>query len=367
MTFEYPPHIVGGAGTYAYKITKEMASLGHDVHVFTPEMTPYLVPPNVTMESVPSNNKRPLGALQFWLGLPDVIERAEGRNKFDIIHFNGTSYWFLNGLTETTKVVTIHHLAKDSLRHDRGVGVLLTLIEKRAMDRSTRIVAVSEYTKKRIVDGYGVDPDKIGVTYNGGSFDPSTPIDMPGAQKCLAVSKGKKTILFVGRVNDNRKGLDLLVKAMRLVLDRTDAMLIVAGKGDQSESRSLCSSLGIENNVAFIGYVEDSLLLGLYRSCDVYVCPSRLEGFGITVLDAQTYAKKVIATRIGPIPEIASPSTRLVEPNDIVDLASAILDSLDPFPSGASIPSKGDLDHLSSFSWERAVQGLIKEYEMAMK
>lgn len=367
VTFEYPPHIVGGAGTYAHNITREIAKLGHEVVVITPGGRAYSPPPGVEVAVAPTKEDRPLGALQFWLNLPGTFRELEKGGPFDVVHFNGTSYWFLNKLSDGAKVVTIHHLAKDSIAHDRGVAVLLSLFERRAMSLSDRIVAVSEYTRGRIVDGHGVDWNKIAVVYNGSSYDASSPVETQEAEEYLGRLDGRKTVLFVGRVDDRRKGLDLLLKAMRVVADQEDAVLVVAGKGDQRETRKFSDELGLGNNVVYTGFIPDPFLLGLYRTCDVYVCPSRLEGFGITLLDAQLYAKRAVATKVGPIPEIASRDTLLVEPEDVEGMASAILRSLRPERAFSSISDEEDAAFKASFSWEKAARMVIEQYGLAVK
>lgn len=361
VTFEYPPHLVGGAGTYASQVVGELAKRGIQLDVFTPARDDYRTPAGVRIKGVPVDPRKPFTALQFWLGLPDVFREAEREEGYDVVHFNGTCYWFANRLTASPTVVTIHHLARDSLAHDRGVGVLLSLVERRAMSMADRVVAVSGFTKDRIVERYGLDPAKVGVVYNGGSHGPASPVDLEGARRLLAPFNGKKVVLFVGRVNDRRKGLDVLVRAMGKVVDQADAVLVVAGQGDPAGARELAASLGLDDRIAFIGYVDDPVLLGLYRLSDVYVCPSRLEGFGMTVLDAQDHAPRVVASRVGAIPEIATRSTTLVEPEDVEGLASAIVAAISG-PPGCPGPSSG-----GRFTWGRAASDLLDEYDRVRK
>ena len=358
VTFEYPPHEVGGAGIYAAKIVAELAQRGVHVDIFAPTYDDYCLPPGATVVGVPVDRQKPFAALQFWLNLPETFAQAEREGHYDIVHFNGTCYWFLNRLTDSPTVVTIHHLARDSIAHDRGVGVLLSLVERRAIAMADRVVAVSGFTRGQILKRYGVDPGKVSIVYNGGSYDPGTSPDIEGARALLAPLRGRKAVLFVGRVNDRRKGLDILVKAMATVAEHVDAVLVVAGKGDKGDIMKLARSLGVEGRIMFLGYVDDLVLLGMYHLSDVYVCPTRLEGFGMTVLDAQSFAPRVVASRVGAIPEIAGGSTRLVEPEDAEELASAIVQALDdvrlpPGPDRAA----------GTLTWEEAANALLREYE----
>jgi len=353
--------VVGGAGTYASKVINGLAGRGVELVVFTPWAQGYDPPPGAVVRGVPVDPAKPFPALQFWMALPEVFRRAEREKRFDLVHFNGTCYWFLNRFTDTPSVVTIHHLARDSLVYDRGVGVLLSLVEKRAIAEASRVVAVSSFTRQRMMMRYGTDPNKVGVVYNGGSHEPDADVRTEEAEALLSPLNGRRSVLFVGRVTDRRKGLDILIRAMKEVVDRTGAALVVAGSGDRREMIELASSMGLKEDILFLGYVSDPVLLGLYRRCDVYACPTRLEGFGMTVLDAQNFAPRVVASRVGAIPEIALEGAVLVEPEDVGALASAIIRSLD---GDRPLLSPGDA--AGRFSWDKGADALIAEYEQVI-
>ncbi len=359
ITFEYPPHMIGGAGTYAEKVVAELARRGVHVDVFTPARDDYRPVPRVRIVGVPVSRRKPFAPLQFWLGLPDIFARAEREGRYDLVHFNGTCYWFLNRLTDSPKVVTIHHLARDSVAHDGAVGIMLSLIERRAMRMADRVVAVSEFTRGRILERCGIEPGRVGMVYNGGSYDKDASPDIESARALLSPLEGRRSVLFVGRLNDRRKGLDILVRAMARAAEHTDAVLVVAGKGDREEVKKLARSLGVEERIVFVGYVEDPVLLGLYSLTDVYACPSLLEGFGMTVLDAQSFAPKVVASKVGAIPEIAGGSTTLVDPMDVEALALAIVQALE-----GQQPPRPERD-ARTFTWEEAGSSLLREYRAA--
>jgi len=114
--------------------------------------------------------------------------------------------------------------------------------------------------------------------------------------------KNKPTLLFVGRIDDPRKGLDMLIKAFKFVLVYIDAQLIIVGNGKKEKIMELAGP--IAHYLFFLGYVDDITLKKCYSLCDVYICPSRLEGFGLTILEAFAAGKPVIATNTGAIPEL---------------------------------------------------------------
>src|SRR2546426_2076796 len=98
VTFEFPPEVHGGAGVYAASITRALGELDHRLTVFTPdsrlESSRASLPVNVEVVSVGNRLETFPRALQFWLQLPRALMRAHRRAPFDILHFNGLSYWF---------------------------------------------------------------------------------------------------------------------------------------------------------------------------------------------------------------------------------------------------------------------------------
>ena len=182
ITFEYPPFIIGGAGIYAINVTRKLAKLGHEVIVFTPQIglgESIDDDGNLKICRIALNNNLPFKALQFWLKLPEAMMKTESSNKFDIIHFNGLSYWFMkNKLSEAPNVVTIHHLVTDAIKSNNlslisrfkdisgENSFFMSFIEKRCIKYADNIISVSKFTKKQIVETYKINPEKINVIYN---------------------------------------------------------------------------------------------------------------------------------------------------------------------------------------------------------
>ena len=204
-------------------------------------------------------------------------------------------------------------------------GVLIPRIEKRAVESVDKIIAVSNYTKDSILQTYNISPEMVDVVYNGVDFEgyTFTQEDLDETRKQLGLPD-LPVILFVGRVDDPRKGLDVLIQAFRKVLDEVDATLLVVGKGDQTMARDLAGPAF--DRIVFTGFVDNITLKKCYALCDLYVCPSRLEGFGLTILEAFAAGKPVLATRVGAIPELVSDGIDgvLIEKNDASGIASTI-------------------------------------------
>lgn len=266
ITFEYPPFIIGGAGIYAANITSKLAGLGHQVIVFTPKINNLEEKCNINnleIRRIKVNKRLPFRALQFWLCLPKAIKEAETGDRFNIIHFNGISYWFLKKrISKAPHVLTVHSLGKDVIRSTipnlisriRDVSgensFIIPIIEKRCINCTDKIISVSNFIKRRIIENYKVSSDKIEVVYNGIDLNGYTFIkeELKETKKQLNLVE-KPIILFVGRFNGPIKGLYLLLKAFKKVLEEIDAMLLVVGRGDQTKARTLAKSLGVLENV----------------------------------------------------------------------------------------------------------------------
>lgn len=381
VTFEYPPFIIGGAGVYALNVTHELAKLGHQIIVFVPDIPGIKYEKdleNIVFNKVKINNKLPFNALQYWLNLPAEVKKAESENKFDIIHFNGISYWFLKRrISRAPHIVTIHHLVKDAIKNNnlnlisriKGISgensFFMSFIEKKCIKSPDKLVTVSNFTKKQIIELYGINPDQIKTIYNGidlnGYFYSTTEEVTKIKEQCGLV--GKPVLLFVGRVDDPRKNLDFLLRTLKKIRETIDVSLLVVGKGDQTEARKLIDSLGISNSVVFTGYVDDKYLKQCYSLCDVYVCPSKLEGFGLTLIEAMALGKPIVATNVGAIPEILGDCGILVDLNNEIAFCEAIIKVLD---------NKNSFDHkivtkAHNFSWGNNAKELQTLYFKGIK
>lgn len=381
VTFEYPPFIIGGAGIYAANITCEIAKLGHQVIVFTPKINSLdeekYDSSNLEIKRIKINKRLPFKALQFWLRLPRSIKKAENEKEFDVIHFNGISYWFLKKrLSKALHVLTVHHLVRDAIKNNnlnlisriRDISgensLFIPFIEKRCIKYADKIIAVSNFTKKQIIKTYKVLSDKIEVVHNGIDLNgyTFTREELEETKKQLNLTE-KPILLFVGRVNSLRKGLHPLLKDFKKVLGEIDAMLLVVGKGDQTEARTLAKSLEVSEKVVFTGFVDEVTLKKCYAICDVYVCPSRLEGFGLTVLEAMAAGKSIVATNVGAIPEIVKDGKNGILVNDNVEeLSTAIITYLGN-KKKAAITGKRNIEYVKQFSWRKSAEKLTNVYK----
>jgi glycosyltransferase involved in cell wall biosynthesis len=175
----------------------------------------------------------------------------------------------------------------------------------------------------------GADPSKIRVIYNG--IDPKRNQIQSNKDilERFQIANNDFVVLYVGRLMLIKRPADL-VKAFSLVLKSiSNAKLVIAGEGpEEANLKRLAIELDLEDRTTFAGFVTGLDLDALYARCDVFVLPSEVEAFGITILEAMAYQKPVIASNIGAFVEILQDhKTGIIVPVGAVDrIASAIIE-----------------------------------------
>lgn len=253
-------------------------------------------------------------------------------------------------------VLTVHDLVTRELPTLHGRRTV-RMQERRcaALRSASAVLAVSQSTADSVAR-IGVDPALIHVTPNGLSRLPEparTPLD------------GQRFILAVGTL-EPRKGHELLMRAFSS-LARDDIRLVFAGPtaGRSEELRRLAGELGIENKLSILGFVEDAVLAGLYRSSAMLCMPSLGEGFGIPVLEAFAAPAPVVASDLPAVREVAGDAALLVAPGDVGSLASAISRVLDDGALRSALCRRGRA-RADSFTWQNTAELTLRVYRAVL-
>lgn len=177
-------------------------------------------------------------------------------------------------------------------------------------------------------------------------------------------------VLFTGRLIE-RKGVEYLLKAIPLVLEKHKAKFVITGNGEQKERlEAMHQELSLGDTTEFLGFVSNSELADEYAKCDIWVNPAIVdawgdaEGLGVGSIEAYAYRKPVIATRTGGIPDTVRDGETgfLVEEKDPQALADAICKLLaDPFKA-RQFGWAGLRFAKQAFSWDRITSELEKLY-----
>lgn len=238
-------------------------------------------------------------------------------------------------------VVTVHDLAV--LRHpevfnlwSRTYGRVFVPRVVRAADR---VIAVSEFTKRELVEVVGVSPDRIRVVPNAVD-DTFTPEG--------EVAEGDYA-LAVGTI-EPRKNLSRLFEAMR----GFNLELRVVGERGWGQS-----NVDVQlHHFRFLGRVSDETLANLYRGARVFVYPSLYEGFGIPVLEAMACGVPVVTSRGGALEELANGAAVLVDPRDSLSIRAGVEEAL----SRRDELRAAGLERARDFSWAASAEATAAVY-----
>jgi len=235
--------------------------------------------------------------------------------------------------------------------------------------RSDAIITVSKASRNDIISHLRIPPereDKVLAIYNGVSdlFKPSHDRGAVGRSKTNAPRK----ILYVGRA-DPYKNLATLIKAVRILRDTFESpvSLKIAGSPDPRypDPERLVRQLGLSDIVKWTGYVSDLKLVEAYQTADLLVHPARYEGFGLQIIEAMACGTPVVCSNRGALKEVAGDAAILVDPDDEIKLAGAIVEVLSQ-PSLAVEMSRKGLARASEFTWESAARETLDLYKRVM-
>jgi glycosyltransferase involved in cell wall biosynthesis len=358
--WEYPPFKVGGLGTHCYGLTRSLADKNVSIDFYMPktkhklksdknnlsiievgevEVYPYDRPYDKELsghffESVYKYNDL-------------LVQRVNG--KYDLIHCHD---WLTMkaGIALKEKlgiplIVTVH-----STEYDRSGWLYpnewFINIEKEGMERADRIITVSHFTKRVIVEKYGINPDKISVIHN--------------AVYPIGESEKKNIVLFLGRLTI-QKGPEFFLRAAKKVLEQEDTRFVVAGSGDMLPRLiSQAIKLGIANKVIFTGRLTEEEVKHLYRISNVYVMPSVSEPFGITALEAISAGTPTIVSKTAGVSEVFRNCLK-VDFWDTDEIANKII-ALLRYDALSKTINKVSKKEIQLFTWDRVAEKTLDVY-----
>jgi glycosyltransferase involved in cell wall biosynthesis len=260
-------------------------------------------------------------------------------------------------------VVTIHGLEYEWLPAYENLlqRWYLPLSTRYAVLGARKIIAVSEFTKRQLVERLGASPAKIEVVYEG--ITESRRVEEHESKRILKKFKlkNKKYILFIGTVQP-RKNLERLIEAFSsLGPQESDISLVIAGKlgWGYKEILAAPNRFGVEGRVVFTGYISDVERYTLLANARVYVQPSITEGFGLPVLEAMGAKVPVASSNGGALVEVVGDAGLLFDPYVIEDMKNKIELAM----RRGKLITKG-LKRARNFDWKKAS---LKTYNILTK
>ncbi len=264
-------------------------------------------------------------------------------------------------------VITIHDLAflrypdlltPESSRYYGQVG--------RAVKSADQVIAVSEATRRDVLELLKADLAKVTVVYEAAGDDcvPLPEAEVAAHRRRLGLPE--RFILFVGTI-EPRKNVPVLLKAFARTWKKLRVPLVVVGRKGwlYDEVFRTKEALGLGDEVTFVGPVNGGQLVYYYNAADCLVLPSLYEGFGLPVLEAMACGKPVVTSNVSSLPEIVGDAGLTVAPADEEGLADAIVKVLSDDGLSGYLSQQG-LRRARRFSWDRAARETFAVYRKAL-
>lgn len=233
-----------------------------------------------------------------------------------------------------------------------------------AVHSSKKIIAVSQNTKKEIVEELNADPEKIEVIYEGVDAKYQPVKDKVLLSKILKKYYiTKKYLIYLGQCRIHKNIPRLIEGFAEAVKSGLDTQLVIVGRQDRSvtDLAALIKKHGMEGKIIITGFVADEDLPYLYTAATAYVFPSLAEGFGLPPLEAMACKIPVISSSVSCMPEILGDAALYFNPYDIADISSAITKIMNEKQLRERLTKKG-LKQISKYSWEKMAEETLILY-----
>lgn len=227
---------------------------------------------------------------------------------------------------------------------------------KECLQWTDLILTISESTKQDIIEYLGVKPEKIYVTYLASRYNKVPQI--------YPLEHLKPYILFVSTI-EPRKNITNLIAAFNHLKQthKIEHKLVLIGqKGWRYESIfAAINNSPYQQDIHHLDYLSDDEVAAFYSQADVFAYPSIYEGFGLPVLEAMTLNTPVVTSNTSSLPEVVGDAAILIDPQDLLQIAEAILQVISNPHLRQILIEKGK-ERVKLFSWEKTAQETLKAY-----
>jgi glycosyltransferase involved in cell wall biosynthesis len=296
---------------------------------------------------------RGLGIFSFSM-LKELLKKED----FDIVHSHSYGYFttyigsFRKLLKKTKHVIQTH---SDPGRRKLSKKIFDSIVPILSL-HADKIIVISELEKQHL-ESLGIKEEKM--------------VKIPLGINLNLFRRDKRTkgdyLLFVGRFDIDQKGIDILLKALKISSKSCgDIKLFMIGNNSKNKIKimHMIKELELEKEVSILGYVNKKELIEYYHNCKALVLPSRFEPFGLVILEAFACGKPVIASKVGGISEIVNERNGLLfKAGDPNDLAKAICKIMKMNSNDYEKLCKEAYLTAEKFDIEKVSQRMIELYE----
>ena len=343
----------GGISRYYIELMQEYKKLGQEFEL------PMYFSNNMYLSDIKNINK--YKDCRVLNKLSKVISKITSKNhlsegEYDIFHPTYYDPYFIS-LAKKPYVITVYDLIHEKFENMDNPKDLTLQWKKESILGASRVLAISENTKKDIIDFYGIDKHKIDVIYLASSLKKT--------QTLLKINIPGKYLLFVGN-RGKYKNFNKFIEAVAPLLKEDKELYVVCAGGGMfnDEEVSEFHHLKINNKVIFID-INNKILAYLYQNALLFVFPSLYEGFGIPILEAMNCDCPVALSATSSLLEIGGAAAIYFNPESIESIYIVIKDTIYNKEKLNKLMELGK-NRRNKFSWKSTAEKTLESYRKAL-
>ncbi|GAS91977.1 glycosyltransferase family 4 protein [Mycolicibacterium brisbanense] len=357
MVCPYSFDVPGGVQSHVLQLAEVMREAGNEVSVLAPSSPHVKLPDYVVSggKAVPIPYNGSVARLRFGPATHRMVKKWLLRGDFDVLHLHepnapSLSMLALN-IAEGPIVATFHTSTTKSLTLSVFQGILRPLHEK-IVGR----IAVSDLARRWQMEALGSDAVEIPNGVDVASFADAPVLD--------GYPRSGRTVLFLGRFDEPRKGMEVLLAALPRLVERfADVEILIVGRGDEDALREQAGELA--SHLRFLGQVDDATKASAMASADVYCAPNLGgESFGIVLVEAMAAGTAVVASDLDAFRRVLDDGRvgRLVPVDDADALADGLIEMLADDTARARYVAAAT-EYVGRFDWSVVAGEIMRVYE----
>lgn len=269
-------------------------------------------------------------------------------------------------------VVTLHdimHLSYPEYSRSWKSWVYSRPMLRLIASRATQIITISDYSRRQILDFLDVDEEKITVIYRwvGEEFTPGNR-EQAAAEVSRGLALDVPYFLYVGNLKPH-KNIPTLLNAFSCLSERLEPAHTLLLLGDDARGKPVmereCERLGIKDRVRIVPHAPSGLFPNIYRAASALILPSRIEGFGLPVLEAMACGTPVLCSNAGSLPEVAGDAALYFDPDDPEELMLCLQRIAESTELRQSMRERG-FRQSQRFSGQEAIRKHLEVYRRAL-
>lgn len=313
---------------------------------------------------------------EFFASYPMTAPLSKNSVKHLTIQQMGTLLFFQPRLTKT--VITVHdiipyifHHQKNQSSYQNPLHRLFDKLSLMGIKKAQKIIAISEFTKKTLVETLSVPQDKIEVVLYGLDQEVFRPVNISESFRTrYNLPTEYRYVLYVGS-EVPRKNLSRLIQAFAQLKSRMPKVkLIKVGTPEyplgHQQLQKLIEDLSLKDDVLFYNHPGEEDLINFYNVGDLFAFPSLYEGFGMPPLEAMACGTPVMSSHAASLPEVVGDAALIVDPYDTNAMAETMYQILSNPSLQEELRHKG-IERAQTFTWQRAARETVAVYQKALR